>query len=764
MAVPVKNKIVIRQRLTIQGLVQGVGFRPFVYRMAQKHQLSGWVRNSAFDGVIIEVEGEEAQLKAFVTNLKSEAPIMARVDNINSITKPCQGTTGFLIQPSKPKSSCRVAMMPDMAICSDCLSEIRDPENRRYGYPFTNCTQCGPRFSIMTGLPYDRPRTTMAAFVMCTDCQDEYDNPNDRRFHAQPNACSQCGPTLMLWDATGKEMCQKSDALYQAAQLIREGKILALKGLGGFQLIVDARDETAVQQLRKRKHRPKKPFAVMAPDLAMAKNLCLVSEQEAQWLQSPQAPIVLLESREDNTILSKAVAPDNPYVGIMLPTTPLHHLLMWELDFPVVATSGNLSDDPICIDNHEALEQLEGIADAFLVHNRSIANRVDDSVARQMAGRIMILRRARGFAPLPLTLEQPIKPTLAVGGHFKNTVALAFDHQVIVSPHIGDLDSVRTDLGHKALMDDLARYYQIQPEQVLCDQHRDYRSTRTALNLDLPLTRIQHHQAHGFAVMAEQKLTLPILAVTWDGTGYGLDGTIWGGEAFLITEQGIDRFASLTPFALPGGEAAIRDPRRIALACLQELGLEHPVQETFTNQERQTIETMINNNINCPKTSSLGRLFDGVSALLGLCYHQQFEGDAAMALEFEAMKAWEKDSSVYPVVWNLDTGLWRLDWRPMVAALVRDQNNGVAVPEMAARFHRSLIEAIGQVARKCGLQRVTLSGGCFQNRLLLEGSQKALSDKGFHVFWPQQFPPNDGGLALGQIWGKQYFELLEGKH
>ncbi|MCX8103930.1 MAG: carbamoyltransferase HypF, partial [Candidatus Bipolaricaulota bacterium] len=559
-----------RLKIAIHGAVQGVGFRPFVYRLAIELKLTGWVLNSA-QGVFIEAEGTKEQLEEFVRRLERDKPPRAFLQSLEASWLDPVGYTAFEIRHSDESGQKIAFILPDIATCPDCWREIFDPNNRRYRYPFTNCTNCGPRFSIIEALPYDRPNTTMKIFRMCPDCQAEYENPLDRRFHAQPNACPQCGPHLELWDAKGTVLAQHDDALCQAAEAIRVGQIIAVKGLGGFHLICDARNDDAVQELRRRKHREEKPFALMYPSLELVQAHCEVSPLEERALTSPEAPIVLMRRRESVQIAS-SVAPRNPYLGIMLPYTPLHHLLMAELGFPVVATSGNLSDEPICTDEHEALIRLKEIADLFLVHNRPIARHVDDSIVRIVGSQELVLRRARGFAPLPITLRNPERRTvLAVGAHLKNTVALAVGSTVFISQHIGDLETAEAFGAFQRVIQDFERLYDAQPSVIAHDLHPDYLSTQYAQGRKPRTVGVQHHYAHVLACMAENELDSSVLGVSWDGTGYGLDGTIWGGEFLRATRESFTRVAHLRTFRLPGGERAIQEPRRSALGVLYEL-------------------------------------------------------------------------------------------------------------------------------------------------------------------------------------------------
>jgi hydrogenase maturation protein HypF len=744
-----------RLRLVIRGAVQGVGFRPFIYRLATELGLTGWVNNSP-QGVFIEVEGTRAALDQFRLRLQPEKPPRAFIQSLEaSLLDPC-GYQSFEIRESEQAGAKTALVLPDIATCPDCTLEIFDPANRRFQYPFTNCTNCGPRFSIITALPYDRAHTTMREFVMCAECAAEYHDPRDRRFHAQPNACPVCGPQLALWDATGAVLATQTAALREAATAVRAGQIVAVKGLGGFHLLCDAGNENAVQRLRQRKHREEKPFAVMYPALAVLIRDCEVADLEAQLLCSPEAPIVLLQRKANPASpISTLVAPHNPYLGALLPYTPLHQLLLAELGFPVVATSGNLSDEPICIEEHEALERLRGIADVFLIHDRPIARHIDDSIIRVMAGREMVLRRARGFAPLPLRLPQTLPATLAVGAHLKNTIALAVGQDAFPSQHIGDLETVQAYDAFQTVIGSFKQLYETQPQAVACDAHPAYLSTQFAQAAQLPLRPVQHHLAHVMACVAENEIPLPVLGVAWDGTGYGLDGTIWGGEFLRVDAGKCARAAHFRTFGLPGGEAAVKQPKRTALGLLYEiLGEEAftcafaPLAE-FTKAEREVLHVMLRRQLNTPRTSSAGRLFDAVASLVHLRHTTRFEGQAAMELEF-ALAGFVTDES-YPFQLRLADAQLVFDWEPLIRALLHDTRAGLPVGLISAKFHNTLVEGIVECARGLKLERVALSGGCFQNKYLLERSVHRLRAAGLQAYWPQRVPPNDGGIALGQL-------------
>ena len=807
-----------RLKLAIRGAVQGVGFRPFVFRLAGELALKGWVNNSP-QGVFIEAEGGPAELEQFRLRLEAEKPPHSFIQSLEAAWLDPVGYAGFEIRASQRGGSKRALILPDIATCPDCLREIFDPGDRRWFYPFTNCTHCGPRFSIIESLPYDRGNTSMKKFAMCNRCQAEYDNPRDRRFHAQPNACPQCGPRLELWDSQGRVLAGGSTpagagqpecrpgapaVLAAAAETIRAGRIVAVKGLGGFHLVVAARQEQAVERLRQLKHREEKPFALIFPSVDAVRTVCEVSAAEERLLRCPEAPIVLLRRLPAPRLASGAdglapsIAPGNPCLGVMLPYTPLHHLLLSLLAGPVVATSGNLSDEPICTTEAQALERLGGIADAFLVHDRPIVRHVDDSIVRVMMGRELVLRRARGYAPLPVRLnaerrlqsaecgarraeggEGSGRAVLGVGAHLKNTVALSAGSQAFISQHIGDLETEPAYEAFRQVIGDLERLYESEPGALAADAHPDYLSTKYALErvsragpaAGLQLVRVQHHVAHVLSCMAENELSPPVLGVSWDGTGYGLDGTVWGGEFFVITETAWERVAHLRCFPLPGGERAVKEPRRAALGLLFEMLGEAALGQAelapvraFSRAELASLRTMLARRLNSPLTSSAGRLFDAVASLTGLRQQTRFEGQAAMELEF-ALDGIQTDEC-YP--FSIETprpsatpdsalptphSALVVDWSPLVGEIIAEVKRGVPAGLISARFHNTLAEIMVAVARRTGQERVVLSGGCFQNRYLTERAVGRLQSEGFRPYWHQRIPPNDGGIALGQVVG-----------
>ena len=722
--------------------------------------------------MFIEIEGACEQLENFLIRLNAEKPPRCSIQSLESTWLDAAGYKNFEIRPSESSGGKSTLVLPDIATCPDCLREIFDPKNRRHLYPFTNCTNCGPRFSIVELLPYDRASTAMKKFAMCPQCQTEYDDPRDRRFHAQPNACPDCGPQLQLWSATGEAIFGPNGSIPAAVSAIRRGKIVAVKGVGGFHLLADARNENAIQLLRERKHREEKPFALMFPSLESVKAVCEVSPLEERLLCSPEAPIVLLRQnklaiRDPEFAIVTSVAPGNPNLGVMLPSNPLYHLLMAGLKFPVVATSGNLSDEPVYTDEREALERLGGIADLFLVHNRPIVRHVDDSIVRVVLDREMVLRRARGFAPLPVTLDSQLaalnsRPILAVGAHLKNSVALAVGKNIFISQHIGDLETEPANNAFRRVIADFVKLYDAKPQIVATDLHPDYLSTKFAGESGIPKQiSVQHHIAHVLSCMAENEVVPPALGVSWDGTGYGTDGTIWGGEFFQIADMHIERIAHLRPFWLPGGDKAVREPRRPAIGLLYELfgdaafEMSHlPPLRDISPIESSALKGMLHRKLNSPRTSSMGRLFDAVASLVNVRQQMRFEGQAAMELEF-SLDGIETDEAYELRI--ADCGLriekpeMSLDWEPMLKSILADLDDCISVGKISAKFHNALAEAVVAVAKIVQEPRVVLSGGCFQNRYLTERVVQRLREENFQPYWHQRVPPNDGGIALGQV-------------
>jgi hydrogenase maturation protein HypF len=728
-----------RVQIHITGAVQGVGFRPYIYRLAESIGLTGHVSNTS-SGVFIQIQGPQARVDQFINRLRPEAPAVSKIVSCtHSDIQVVDGEQRFTVVESDDSSAKTVNILPDLATCPDCLADVAQLDGRRHNYAFTNCTNCGPRFSIINDIPYDRPNTEMRNFIQCPACMAEYTDPEDRRFHAQPNACPDCGPMLICDTTTTSQ----PDPIAAGAEVITGGQILALKGLGGYQLLCAANSPTAVIRLRARKHRPDKPMAVMFPHLQAVEDYCHVSADESALLRSVAAPIVLLKKRKDSQ-LADEIAPGNPYLGAMLPYTPLHHLLMALINQPVICTSGNLHDEPIALDNDEAHSRLANIADAFLEHNRPIARQLDDSVVRASKVGTQYLRRARGYAPSPIYLKGAMPNVLAVGGHLKNTIAIMFADQLILSQHIGDLSTPQAHDAFRKILDDLPRLYDFAPDLVATDLHPDYLSTQVANDMGLPLRTVQHHHAHIGAVMAENHHRSEVLGVSWDGTGLGTDGTIWGGEFLLCDGDDFERLTHLKPFPLPGGDRAALEPRRSALGLLHSAGRLPNFDHNFNDDEMELLTQALATGLNTPLTSSMGRLFDAIGALVGLGNTNRFEGQTAMALEFAAAG---KLGAPYPF-----TITPTIDWTDLLAAIITDVQNKVELQTIAASYHGTLVEMILQVAQNTGVKDVALGGGCFQNLLLLEGAVERLNSSGFNVLLPRILPINDGGLSAGQAW------------
>lgn len=753
----------------ITGIVQGVGFRPFVYNLATRLKLNGWVRNTSA-GVDIEVDGEQDVLDAFVMALRDEAPPLSRIDELTASYRPANGFTSFDIFHSESIPSAFQPISPDVAICDDCLRELFDPSDRRYRYPFINCTNCGPRFTIIQDIPYDRPKTTMAGFTLCLDCEKEYKDPTDRRFHAQPVACPVCGPKVWLENSSNVESQTSflsNDAILETRRLLVEGKIVAVKGLGGFHLACDATNAASVTELRNRKLRVDKPFALMMPDLETVEKHCVVSEAERELLLSAARPIVLLKRKPESNI-AKEVAPNQDWIGVMLPYTPLHYLLLEKSEgFPeaLVMTSGNLSEEPIATDNVEARERLSKLADAFLMHDRDIHIRCDDSVARvfddnrqsKIVNRKSIypIRRSRGYSPFPVKLPFAVPQLLAAGSELKNTFCITNGNYAFLSHHIGDMENYETLRSFEQGVEHFERLFRVKPEVIVYDMHPNYLATRYALERaereGLPTIAVQHHHAHVAACMAEHGLNEPVIGVSFDGTRYGEDGAIWGGEFLVADYQSYQRAAHLEYFPLPGGDAAIKKPARTALALLWSLGLDWdenlpPVKE-FCAEDQVTLRIQLEKKINTPMTSSMGRLFDAVSALAGVRQQVNYEGQAA--IEFEAL-ADEAEAGAYSFGLNQD----QVQVGGAIEALVKDVMAGVPIQKISARFHHGLAESvretIGKINGETGIRSVVLSGGVWQNITLLRRTLSLLQKDDFVVYIHREVPANDGGLSLGQ--------------
>ncbi len=748
-------------RIKVNGVVQGVGFRPFVYRIAREHGVNGWVRNTS-GNVEIAVEGPAYAVGKFVAALKAEAPPLARIDHIEVDSCPSHGYGKFEIRESVSAEGEYQLVSPDIATCDDCRREIFDAKDRRYRYPFTNCTNCGPRFTIIDDIPYDRANTTMRKFRMCKLCQREYDDPLNRRFHAQPNACPACGPRLSLVDVNGKAVpCD--DPIAASAEMLRAGKILAIRGLGGFQLACDATNAKAVNLLRKRKRRPSKPFAVMFSSVEDIAKHCIVSKKEKELLSSPEAPIVLVKWKRSESNIASAVAERLNYLGAMLPYTPLHHLLMSDTETPLVMTSGNLSEEPIAKDNDEALRRLGGIADYFLMHDRDIYARYDDSVCI-VEREPQVVRRARGYAPYPVKLGFEANQILACGAELKNTFCLTKGRNAFVSQHIGDMENAETLEHFENTVELYKKLFRVEPEAIACDMHPEYLATKYAHRVaelsGLRLVPVQHHHAHIVSCMAENGVAEPVIGVALDGTGYGADGAIWGGE-FLVSDSGhFDRVGHLEYVPLLGGEAAIKKPYRMALSYIwSTLGQDFPLDGLPLGKpgssELNLLKQQLRRGLNCPPTSSAGRLFDAVSAIAGVCADISYEAQAAIELEMAAQGERRSYSSKsYPFEIVAQDGSRVVKLAKLIAAIVKDVRSSVPASRISLKFHMTAAQIVREmcssISKDNGIKVVALSGGVFQNRLLTRLVVESLEADGFKVLTHSGVPCNDGCIALGQ--------------
>jgi len=755
----------VRRRIHISGMVQGVGFRPYVFRLAHEQALAGSVRNTP-EGVAVELQGRAEAVDEFLGRLPKDAPPLARITRIRVEELPCNGDREFAILPSERGSSVETLIPADIALCADCLREIFDPSNRRYLYPFINCTNCGPRFTIVRRVPYDRPFTSMAHFKMCPDCQAEYDDPLDRRFHAQPNACWHCGPRLTLWNSEGAPIACE-DPIAETASRLRLGQIVTIKGIGGFHLAVDATNPAAIANLRARKHRFEKPLAVMVPDVATAQALCEVDQTALNALVAPERPIALLHKRAGAQI-AEEVAPSHRDLGIFLPYAPLHHLLFRAGGFrALVMTSANLSEEPIVIANDEALDRLRALADCFLVHDRDILWRSDDSVVRPHRGKILQLRRSRGYVPAPVFLAESLPPVLAVGGELKNTICLARGREAFLSQHIGDLENLESYRFFEDVIAHLEAVLEIEPRIIACDLHPDYLSTKWATKWaarfaptqnGVKLVPVQHHHAHIAGCMAENHLEGRVIGFALDGSGFGADGNIWGGEVLLADYETFSRAAHFEYVPMPGGAHAIRQPWRMAAAYLaHHFGREFPdfpipFVEGLNGREIEALLRMMERGVNSPLTSSCGRLFDAVAALIGLHKEVTYEGQAA--IELEMILADSPDAAAYPLGLRTSDDGWVIETRPLFDSILADLKQRVPSSAISARFHRALVEVFARLAtlirNQTGLDHVCLSGGTFQNLFLLENLRSRLEQCGFRVFAHSEVPCGDGGLSLGQ--------------
>ncbi|MGL1861614.1 MAG: carbamoyltransferase HypF [Pseudodesulfovibrio sp.] len=765
----------LRHRFTITGQVQGVGFRPFVYRIALDNDVSGSVNNSS-EGVIIEVQGTPEQANAFAEDLAEKLPPLAQVVTFEMEDLPVvDGEDGFIILKSTGSGGHSVLISTDVATCPDCMADMADPDNRRYRFPFTNCTNCGPRYTITRSIPYDRPQTSMSCFKLCPDCQAEYDDPLDRRFHAQPNCCSRCGPKMWLTDNAGTFMAQGDESPRRLAHELAEGKIAAVKGLGGYHLVCSATSDIAVAELRKRKHRPDKPLAVMVPDMDAARLLADIQPAEEEWLTGIKRPIVLT-TKNDTFPLSDEVAPDTNFVGLMLPYTPLHHVLLNDFreimgdEVPaLVMTSGNMSSEPIALGNREAFARLTDIADIFLFHNRDILIRTDDSVIRvnPMTGEPILMRRARGFAPSPVFLNEPGPTVLGTGPEMKATLTLTKGDMAFPSQHIGTMSNLETLEFYKEIFTHMQDILQVTPELIVRDLHPDYMTSELARELGdelgIPVETLQHHYAHIYAVLAENKFTDPVIGLALDGTGYGEDGTIWGGECLMVMPEDLEhqRLAHFSRIQLPGGEAAVKEPWRIAQAALWAIGVTEPGEYRWPwldefAKESKFLPQILEKNINAPETSSCGRLFDAVAALCGLANTISYEGQAAIKLEkVQDMN----ETGMYPCTLTDDDPV-ALNTHQLIAAVLDDLNNGVPVPIIARRFHLGLIQGLAEMAYAFSLlldiHHVALSGGVMQNLTIATELPMALQGMGLIPLVHQHVPPNDSCISLGQaVWGQR---------
>ena len=759
-----------RVLVKVRGIVQGVGFRPFIYQLARRCRLNGWVRNQS-DGVEIEVAGPAEAVRHFVDSISSQPPPLARIVQVEAVELPYRDLEEFRITGSRAAQSRSTLISPDVCTCGDCLRELLDPLDRRFRYPFINCTNCGPRYTIIKDIPYDRDKTTMAEFKMCPQCRLEYENPLDRRFHAQPNACPQCGPQVWLEDAQQTVIALRDEALVKAVELLHSGSIISIKGLGGFHLAVKATDPAAVSRLRSRKIREEKPFAVMCPEPEDIRRYCYLNGEEEDLLKSPARPIVLLEKRPDHAgpPIAESVAPNNKRLGVFLPYTPIHFLLFQNAPYrALVMTSGNQSDEPIVMENADARLHLNAIADYFLFHNRDIYMRCDDSVTRILEGASHPMRRARGYAPLPVFLNHSLPPVLGVGAELKNTVCLTRGREAFLSQHIGDLENLETLRSFEHSISHLERILEIEPQLIVHDLHPDYLNTQWALKRhDLPRMAVQHHHAHIAAVMAERAIEGPVVGLALDGTGFGADGTIWGGEILRVDKADFERLGHFRQVPMPGGAKAIKEPWRMALSYLWSLD-PHNVESAWadlvesrlgpppasgrSNRDVKIILQMLSRRLNCPLTSSCGRLFDAAAVLCGIRLYVNYEGQAAIELE----QAVGPDDQYYEGMLQTGGDYIVIDQFPIMAALIEDVRRGVALGSMAARFHNGLIRILRRAAvaaaQRTGLNRIALSGGVFQNAYLSERLERDLAGAGLEVYAHVEVPANDACISLGQAW------------
>jgi len=751
------SSVVVRKAIDVTGIVQGVGFRPFIYRLAQECKLSGFIANTPA-GVTIEVQGDGDRVDHFLARLQCDAPPLAKITSLSPRDAELQNDSAFQILSSRFDSPPKALISPDVAVCGDCLREMMNPRDRRFRYPFINCTNCGPRFTILRDIPYDRARTSMASFKMCAACQQEYDDPANRRFHAQPNACWDCGPQLQLWSADGSRI-DIAEPVREGAKLLEREAIVAVKGLGGFHLACNARSETAVVLLRERKRRVEKPFAVMVRRIEDVESFCAADDAARDLLLSFERPIVLLPRKADCP-LAGSIAPHNRFLGIFLPYTPLHHLLFASGKFDaLVMTSANLSEEPIAIDNEEAVRRLRGVADSFLVHDREILRRCDDSVVRFTAGRTQQLRRSRGFVPVPVPIECEVEPILAVGGELKNTICFVRGREAFLSQHVGDLENLESYKFFEEAVEHFQRILEVRPKILAYDLHPDYFSTKWArAQSGMQLVGVQHHHAHIASCMAENHLDGKVIGIALDGTGYGTDGAIWGGEVLLADYAGFSRAAHFEYIPLPGGAAAIHEPWRTAVSCLnrhygQKLSeLELPFLKAIDPRRLQVTQQMIDREIHSPRTSSCGRLFDAVAAVAGVRSVVNYEAQAAIELEMAAHES--TDEGAYPFDLTPDGPNWQIGTRSLFQWLLRDIQRNERIEDISRRFHNGLADLFVGLAEnlreQTKLNRICLSGGCFQNLLLFQLLLDHLRAKSFEVYFHSEVPSGDGGISLGQ--------------
>jgi hydrogenase maturation protein HypF len=743
----------MRLKIHITGAVQGVGFRPFVYRLAEEAGLRGYVLND-INGVLIEAEGEKSELDRFLIRVDREKPVLSKIYSMRHSFFEGTCHKDFEIRESEGNGDRRLSILPDIAICEECSKEIDDPDDRRFEYPFTNCTNCGPRFTIIDDIPYDRQSTSMKTFKMCPECWTEYNHVLDRRFHAQPDACHSCGPWVTLYDSKGNLMSDKDGAIESAVNLIKEGDIVAIKGVGGYHLLCDAMNEDAVVRLRRRKQREEKPMAVMFPDMEGIKAEAIINDLEERAINSVEKPIVIVQKKEGNS-LARSVSARNSTMGVFLPYTPLHRIMLRKLNSPVIATSANMTDEPIASDEKDAFARLEGIADGFLAHNREIVRRCDDSVVRITAQRQMPVRRSRGFAPLPVVLPFKLKaPVLALGAYMNNTIAVGIDDKVYLSQHIGDLETPLAAEFYEETIDDFLRLFDIEPEIVVSDLHPGYYSTKLGeRRFGDRLKKVQHHYAHILSCMAENDMPedAQVIGMAFDGTGYGTDNTIWGGEVMIASYKGFERAFHLQPYKLPGGDMAVKEPRRTALSLLYstfgEKVLEMECAE-LPEKEKLFLIEMMKKDMNSPLTTSMGRLFDGVASMIGLIHKISYHAQAAIALEQLALRS--NASGSYPVVVKSSM----IGHMPLIKGIMDDISSEMPKEDIARKFHNTVVDIIlaaaGSLRDETGISAVALSGGVFQNALLLESAFGRLNEKGFTVLIHQTVPSNDGGISLGQ--------------